>query len=88
MKNGVAAQAVVRGVREWSRKTGNSGYIDQYEIIAAAANPHHGNIQTFAGPPMAQNPKPYLGRSVRVKVDGLNHKACVMDLSFLPFKVH
>ncbi|MBF0803100.1 MULTISPECIES: hypothetical protein [unclassified Neisseria] len=88
VENGVAIQAAVWETWKRSRKTGNGGYIDQYEIIVVAANPHHGNIQTFAGPPMAQNLKLYLGRSVRVKADGLNDKACVVDLSFLPFKVH
>ncbi len=88
VKSGVEIQAAVQEVREWSRKTGDGNYIDQYEIIAVAPNPHNGKIQTFVSPPMAQNPKPYLGDSVKVKVDWSNPKAYVMDLSFLPFKVH
>lgn len=88
ISNGVEAQAAVQEVREWSRKTGDGNYIDQYEIIAVAPNPDNGQIYTFVSPPMGQDPKPYLKDSITVKVDWSNPKAYVMDLSFLPFKVY
>lgn len=88
VKSGVEIQAAVQEVRQWSRKAGGGNYIDQYEIIATAPNPHNGKVQTFVSPPMAEDPGPYLDGSVKVRVDWSNPKAYVMDLSFLPFKVY
>lgn len=88
VRQGVEIQAQVQKVRHWSHKAGSGNYIDQYEIIAAAPNPHNGSVQQFVSPPLGQNPEPYLDGSVKVKVDWSNPKAYVMDLSFLPFAVH
>lgn len=88
LENGTEIRAAVQEVRHWSRRTGDGDYIDRYEIVAVAPNPGNGKIQTFVSPPMAQNPGPYLSGSVNVKVDWSKPEAYVMDLSFLPFKVH
>lgn len=80
---GVVVQAAVSDVREWSRKQGDQ-YQDRYEIVALAPHPETGNMFTFVSPPLNENPKPYLGDTVEVRVDWSNPKAYVMDLSFLP----
>ncbi|UOO82135.1 hypothetical protein LVJ83_01250 [Uruburuella testudinis] len=86
VRQGVEIQAAVQEVRHWNRKQSDTT-VDRYEIIAVAPNPNTGNIQQFVSPPMAEDPAPYVGDSVKVTVDWSNPKAYVMDVSFLPFKV-
>ncbi|WP_274571813.1 hypothetical protein [Neisseria leonii] len=81
---GVVVRAAVSEVRSWSRKQGDGDYQDWYEVLAMAANPETGKLQTFVSAPMKDDPAPYLGETVEVKVDWRNPKAYVMDLSFLP----
>ncbi len=84
---GVEIQAAVQEVRHWNSGMRNSQG-DKYEIIALAPNPYNGKMQQFVSPPMTTDPEPYLQDTVTVKVDWSNPKAYIMDLSFLPFKVH
>lgn len=87
MANGEIIEAAVSEVRHWNRKQSDT-IVDRYEIIALAPNPHTGKMQKFVSPPMSADPAPYLGDTVKVKVDWSNPNAYVMDISFLPFPVH
>lgn len=87
LAQGTVIQAEVVDVRQWDRKQQDQ-LVDYYEIIAQATNPRTGNRQQFVSPPLPADPKPYLHRTVRVTVDWNHPKAYIMDISFLPFKVH